>query len=458
MDSARRDLHIKNVDKNRQLTLDAFHYIWKNPETGFREWKAHKYMWDVFVALGYEPVAAGNIPGFIADLDTGRPGPIVAMMGELDSLVVVGHPDADPQTGAVHACGHCCQAAGLLGLAAALKEPGALDGLCGTIRLMVVPAEELIEVEFREQLRKDGEITFYGGKTEFMRRGFFDGVVLSAMCHSGGGESHTGGVVGGSNGCIAKTVTFEGVSAHAGGAPHRGINALYAANQALNAINALRETFQDGEHIRVHPIITKGGTVVNAIPDYVTMESYIRGASMDAICAANEKVNRALAASAAALGAKVTISDRPGYFPRLPSKELLELTREALEGALESVSYKPDGWGTGCSDIGDVSSVMPAVHPYIGGVSGKSHGADYCVDDPEAACQDIAKTLALMLELLLKDDAKRCREIVEAYEPRFPSVQAYLEYAEALILDREAVKYDGKGNVLLNLGAEEMSI
>ena len=160
----------------------------------------------------------------------------------------------------------------------------------------------------------------------------------------------------------------------------------------------------------------------------------------------------------AALGAKVTISDRPGYFPRLPSKELLELTKEALEGALESVSYKPDGWGTGCSDIGDVSSVMPAVHPYIGGVSGKSHGADYCVDDPEAACQDIAKTLALMLELLLKDDAKRCREIVEAYEPRFPSVQAYLEYAEALILDREAVKYDGKGNVLLNLGAEEMSI
>ena len=128
MDIARRDLHIANADKNAKLTEDAFHYIYANPETGFKEWKTHKYLWDGFVALGYEPVAAGNIPGFYVDVDTGRPGPTVAVMGEMDSLICASHPEADPETGYVHACGHCCQAAGLLGLAAALTEPGVLDG------------------------------------------------------------------------------------------------------------------------------------------------------------------------------------------------------------------------------------------------------------------------------------------------------------------------------------------
>ena len=102
---------------------------------------------------------AGNIPGFYTDVDTGRPGPLVLVMGELDALICRTHPESDPETGAVHCCGHACQVAALLGLAAALKEPGVLEGLCGTIRLMAVPAEELIEVEYREQLRKDGIIS-----------------------------------------------------------------------------------------------------------------------------------------------------------------------------------------------------------------------------------------------------------------------------------------------------------
>ena len=242
MNTARRDLHLQNVEKHSALALDALDFFWKNPETGFKEWKAHKYLWDAFTALGYAPVAAGKIPGFYADLDTGRPGPCVGIFGELDALIVEGHPECDSETGAVHACGHCCQAAGLLALAAALKEPGALEGLSGKIRLMAVPAEELIEVEFREQLRRDGVIAYYGGKTEFMRLGILDGVDIAMMCHSTAGAAHTGSIVGGSNGFITKQITFTGRSAHAGGAPHRGINALYAANQGLNSINALRET------------------------------------------------------------------------------------------------------------------------------------------------------------------------------------------------------------------------
>lgn len=458
MNHERRELHLQHAAKNAKLTLDALDYFWKNPETGYKEWKANAYLAERFEALGYTVVPAGNIPGFCAQLDTGRPGPCVAVFGELDALVVESHPQCDPETGAVHSCGHCCQAAGLLGLAAALKEPGALEGLSGTIRLIAVPAEELIEVDFREGLRRDGTIKYYGGKTEFMHRGLLDGVDLAMMCHTSTAAPHKGSIRGGSNGFITKQVTFLGRSAHAGGSPHKGINALYAANQGLNSINALRETFQDSAHIRVHPIVTSGGTVVNAIPEKVTMESYIRGASMEAVRDANNKVNRALAASAAALGAGVVLCDRPGYFPRIHSRPFMELAKEAMEQVMEAVAYDPNGWGTGSSDMGDVSSVMPTIHPYIGGATGTEHGDNFVIADPNAACVDMVKVELLTLELLLENGAERAKEIVAEFQPTYGSIAEYLAYADSFVLDREAVRYDDKGNVLLNLGSEEMSI
>lgn len=440
---------IESVNYHTRRIEDAFRYIWANPETGYKEWKTHAYLAKEFRDLGYELVEAGDIPGFYADVDTGVDGPMVVVMGELDALICKGHPDADPETDAVHCCGHCCQAAALLGLAAALKEPGALEGLCGKIRLMAVPAEELIEVEYREQLRKDGVIKYFGGKVEFMYRGYFDGADAAFMIHTGGQGAHTGTVTKGSNGCMAKTITFTGVSAHAGGSPDKGINALYAANQGLNAINALRETFRDDEHIRVHPIITCGGTVVNAIPEKVVLESYIRGADMESIANVNRKVNRALAASAAALGANVILSDRPGYSPRVHAEGMMLVAKEAMEQVLEHVEYNPQGWGTGCSDLGDVSMVFPAVHPSIGGAVGKSHGSDYFITDVETACVDSAKVQAAMLVLLLEKGGERTWQIKKEFVPTFPSLEAFFRCIDAIDMDREAVRYNDDGTVTL---------
>ena len=431
--------------KYRQLMLDALDYIWKNPETGYREWKTHEYLETEFAKLGYELTLAGDIPGFTALVDTGREGPTVAVFGEMDSIICPSHPDADKVSGAVHSCGHCAQAAALLGLAAMLKEPGALDGLCGKILLVAVPAEELIEIEYREQLRKNGTIRYFGGKPEFMSRGLLDGVDMSFMVHTDLGERSAGGMSGGSNGCLVKQISFEGVSAHAGGAPHQGVNALYAANLALNAINALRETFQDSSHIRVHPIITHGGDAVNAIPEKVTMESYIRGATMDEIVRVNKKVNRAIAASAAAMGAKVHIRDIPGYFPRRHSLLSCDMMQTAMEQVVDKVNINPGRWGMGCSDMGDMAAVMPALHPCVSGAVGTEHGNNYRIAQPDIACVQSAELQYVLLRTLLENGGAKAKEIIDDYTPAFESFEAYLRFADGINCDCDGVVYgDGK--------------
>lgn len=440
------DKYISYVEKHRQLIMDTLEYIWKNPESGYREWKTHAYLTNIFKNLGYTITEAGSIPGFTATIDTGREGPTLAIFGEMDALLIPEHPESDPQTGAVHACGHCAQCAALVGIAAALKEPGALEGLSGKIMLVAVPAEELIEAEYRLQLRSQGIIKYMGGKPEFLYRGLLDGVDLSFMVHTGVRSF----INGGTNGLIAKTMCFEGVAAHAGGAPHNGINALYAANLALSAINALRETFQDNDHIRVHPIITAGGASVNAIPDKVTVESYVRGANMDAIRSANEKVNRACAAAAAAMGAKLRINDFPGYWPRRYTEDFIQVfTDTAAEAGIHFV-YTPHAWGSGCSDMGDICSVMPALHPTVAGCEGTPHGVNYRIGDPETACVGSAKWQYLAIRQLLENHAEKAKRIVSGYTPEFASKEDYFAYVDSLDMDKQTVTYAENGNVILD--------
>ena len=251
---------------------------------------------------------AEGITGFYTVLDTGKPGPEILILGELDSVICHEHEAADPKTGAVHACGHNAQCAALVGVAAALKEPGITDALCGKIRLCAVPAEELLEIAYRSELKKQGKIKYFGGKSEFLHRGYFDGVDIALMVHTATDFVVLKGAVG----CLAKQVTYKGVAAHAGGSPWNGRNALYAANCGINAVNAIRETFKESDIIRVHPIMTVGGTVVNTIPEKAVLESYVRGATFGAMERANRNVNRALCGAALSLGTNVEIIDTPG--------------------------------------------------------------------------------------------------------------------------------------------------
>src|SRR5207245_6072446 len=135
-------------------------------------------------------------------------------------------------------------------------------------------------------------LEFLGGKPELLRLGHFDDVDLSMMIHmTSRTEDGKTGVPVSNNGCIVKTVRYIGRASHAGGAPHQGINALYAAQIGLAAINAIRETFGDEDTIRVHRIITHGGSQVNVMPAEVRLEAYVLGLTVDAIPAANKQVD-----------------------------------------------------------------------------------------------------------------------------------------------------------------------
>ena len=431
---------LNGADKYRDLILEAERWIWKHPETGYREEKTSQYMKDVFIKLGYELECPEDITGFITRIDTGRPGPELLILGELDSIICPYHPEADPATGAVHSCGHNAQCAALIGVAAALKEPGALDGLSGRIRLCAVPAEELLEIEYRSQLRAEGRIRYFGGKSEYLSRGYFDGVDLAFMVHTSSGRP---GVESGSVGCIAKRIIYKGVASHAGGAPWDGRNALYAANCGLNAVNAIRESFQEQDVIRVHPIITHGGDMVNAIPETVRLESYVRGASFEGIEKANKRVNQAFTGAALSIDTNIEIIDIPGYAPLKNDEDMMRVAKEASEAVMPELEFwLSPGIGSGSTDMGDLSCIMPVVHPYMPGAKGKGHGNDYYIEDPELACVTCAKWQLAMLWLLMKDGAERAKKIVAEYKPLFESKDAYLAYMDSLNADGDRIAYE----------------
>ena len=445
--NANLDILYQAVENQKDLILAAERYIWNNPESGYREWKTHAYMKEKFEEFGYTVVEAGNIPGFYADIDTGIPGPKVGIFAELDSLIVPTHPEADPVTGAVHACAHNCQCAAMLGIAAAFKAPGGLDNLCGSIRLLVVPAEELIEIGYRKQLKKDGIIRYFGGKQEFLYRGYLEGVDLSMMVHTSSSKGLGCGI--GSNGCVTKIATFKGKGAHAGGAPEKGINALYAANAGLTAANALRETFKDDDHIRFHPIITMGGDAVNAIPDKVVVESYVRGATTESIIESNEKVNRAFAGAAAAMGCTITFDDAHGYAPRKNDLTMREIFAEIGADFFPAEELKMgNAWGTGCSDMGDINCVMPSIHPHIAGCKGPSHSSEFYIEDPYTACVVSAKVQAGVTARILENGGAKAKEILEK-AGTFPSVNEYLQTIDKLCFEGEGVRYNEDGTVTL---------
>ena len=409
-----KQIVIKEVDKLKEDITELGDDIYKHPETGYREFRTTGLLADRLEALGLKV-------------------PTIAVLGELDSLLCSAHPDSNPENGYMHACGHNIQVSVMYGVAAAMVKSGALDQLDGNVEFMAVPAEEYIELDYRSALKKEGKIKYFSGKAEAISRGVFDGVDMAVMAHNYpiSEQGYKCSPASAWNGFIGKQVKFVGKQAHAGGAPWDGINALNMANLAMTGMHFQRETFHDDDKVRIHGIITKGGEVVNSVPDDVEMELTVRARNIEALKDANEKVNRAIKGAAITIGGTAVIEDTPGQMPLKYNKGLAKAYEENARMFYEEKEILPYLDTTASTDMGDVSLLMPVLHSLSSGITGGLHSKDYRIVDKEDAYITPVKIFCCMLIDLLWDQAKEAESIMKEYKPDL-SKEQYLEMMDSM--------------------------
>ncbi len=420
----------KQIEKNQEKIFNFAGSIIREPEEGFREEKTAAKVKTIFDELNIEYRAGLAVTGVKGVLAGGKKGPTVAILAELDALINRDHPLADKDSGAVHACGHFAQLAQLIGAATGLKD--IMKELAGRVVFFAVPSEEFINLEFRQQLKDEGKIKYFGGKQELIYQGEFDDIDLIVMQHAQSDyPGRKASISAGSNGFIGKRVRFLGRAAHAGVAPFKGINALNAFNIALAAIHAQRETFKDEDAVRVHPIVTKGGDSVNVVPGEVKVELYVRARSVEAIKEINSKVDRALKAGAMAVGARVEITNTPGYLPIENNEKLTRIWTDNAVELLGRENVLSVGAFGGSTDMGDLTQIKPGIHPFVGSFSGDLHSKDFEVVDREMAYIISAKILVRTVIDLLYGQADKAREIISDFQPAL-SKEEYLNLLDSL--------------------------
>ncbi len=421
---------LETIDRRRDEIVAFARDVFDHAELGYKERRTAAKFAAAMRALGletHEGLALTGVKSYLRPSGDAAAGPCVALVGELDALRIPDHPHANPETQAAHSCGHHAQLAGVMGAALALADPAVATELGGSVVFFAVPSEEYGEVEFKQSLVASGAIRYLGGKAELIRIGAFDDIDVAVVHHS----DATGVSVGtrSSNGFIAKVIRILGREAHAAGAPERGVNALNAASLGLSALAYQRETFRDEDAVRVHPILTHGGNLVNVVPSEAVLETLVRAKTLAAIQDADRKTDRAFKAGADALGAGYDIATMAGYLPGIyqPADPLLlEAAREAA-GDRPVASIAPDEHEAGSTDVGDLQHVKPVLTFRTGGVAGAFHSKDFAVVDEDEAYVVTAKIFALGAYKLLRDGAAGARRVAEGYRPVFTK-EGYLAY------------------------------
>ena len=406
------------IDKQATSVIEIVKDIGAHPELGFKEFRTSDVVNDYLRSSGFDTERKLAITGIKAKLKKESQGPNIAVIGELDGIICSESSWADKITGATHNCGHNVQLGILIAVAQAFKKSGTASQLGGNISFMAVPAEEYIELEYRSELRKRGEIRYFGGKQELVWRGAFDDVDAAMMVHSQGNTPQPFVTVFETSiGLIAEMIRYIGKTAHAGVAPEEGINALYAAVQGINAVNAMRETFRDEDRNRVHFIITKGGEVVNSVPADVRLECMVRANNIPSMTRLLEKTERAFRSGGDAMGAVTEINRLSGYLPLACNESMNILFAE------NALRFVPNNQVTAVdffklsTDMGDVTHLMPAIHPMVGGVNGALHAANFNAVDYMAAVITPAKIVASTLVDLLTNNAAIMQKIIDSDRP-----------------------------------------
>lgn len=328
---ARRDRLAAAIETDGPY-LEAFALdLHAHPELLFEEHRSAGKLVESLRAAGFdvEAPAGGLATAFVARHRFGPGGPCIALMAEYDALPEMGH-----------ACGHNLIATAALGAARALRA--SLEASGGELLVIGCPAEE------------GG-----GGKILLLQAGVFDGVDAALMFHPGSRTMTIRGALA----AARVTMRFHGRAAHAAGSPELGINALDACILTFNAISTLRQHVLD--ETRIHGIISHGGTAPNIVPDFAEAKFLIRHRRTDEVAALKERVLAAARGAAAAVGARVEFHEGLLYAERKVNVPMANRFAAHLEALGETVLPAPAVGRVGSSDFGNVSQVLPAIHPYV---------------------------------------------------------------------------------------------
>ncbi|OCA87656.1 amidohydrolase [Bacillus sp. FJAT-27225] len=329
-----RNVIIESIDSKRDLYISTSHAIHARPEIGNQEFFASAQHIKLLEDEGFQvdKAVAGHETSFVARKKSLKPGPAIAFLAEYDALPGLGH-----------ACGH--NIIGTTSVAAAIALSKVIDETGGEAVVFGTPAEE-------------------GGpngsaKGSFVKHGLVEGIDAALMIHPSGRTALT------SPSLAVDPLDFEyiGKPAHAAGAPHEGINALDAVIQLFNGISALRQQLTDD--VRIHGIITHGGDAPNIIPEYAKARFFIRAATRSGLNEVTRRVKAVAEGAALATGAKLNVIAFQNEVDNLLLNRTFDgLFKKVIEELGESV-FTGERDGIGSTDAGNISQVVPTIHPYI---------------------------------------------------------------------------------------------
>jgi amidohydrolase len=389
-----KDKLLSIIEREKQSVIDVGNKIFRNPELGYKEVNTKETIKEFLKDINITKYEEYAITGMKYTIGSGE-GLHIGLLCDMDATPTFNHPLANKEDNAAHSCGHNAQMAIMMAVFRGIAKSNLLDEIDGKISLITAPAEEFVDFDYRLNLMKDGKIKAFSGKQNLLLEGAFDDIDLILSSHGNGLKGRVIETDISTNGFVAKTATFLGKSAHAGAYPHLGKNALNAASLSLNAVALLRETFQDDHHVRFHPVITKGGTAVNTVPDEVVVETYVRASEVQAVFDADRKIDNAFIHCAKALGCECEINNIPGY---LPSNYYSPLAKYIVDNAKLLVNEDNiicGGKTFASDDLADISCFVPVIQIGFSGFCGGFHSHDFDIKDEEMAYITPAKLLSL---------------------------------------------------------------
>lgn len=373
---------VDEIDKQKDKYLKISHEIHERPELGNQEYFAAKLLTDTLAEAGFsiEKAVAGHETSFIAKKKSNKlEGPTVGFLAEYDALPGLGH-----------ACGH--NIIGTISTAAAISLSELIEEVGGEVVVLGTPAEE------------GGENG--SAKASFVKHKLLDGIDACLIIHPGSKTVVTGTTL------AVDPIDFEyiGKAAHAAASPEEGINALDSVIQLFNGINALRQHVTTD--VRIHGIITHGGDAPNIIPEYAKARFFIRAATRKTCSEVTNKVKNIAQGAALATGAKLNIvafqNEVDNLLINRTFDEVFVESAKLLGIEIDTETVK----GLGSTDAGNISQVVPTIHPYIkiGSSTLAAHTPEFCYaaasKEGDEALIVGAKALAITALTLLTNEEK----------------------------------------------------